>query len=85
MVAIVCVDDSGGIILLLAPPGTEDELIAAGADQCVSADVAYKTVLSATYRPIESILIAGVIYLFITTVLSNIMERMETRLRYSEA
>lgn len=45
----------------------------------------YKTVLSATYRPIESILIAGVIYLFITTVLSNIMERMETRLRYSEA
>lgn len=45
----------------------------------------YKTVLSATYRPIESILIAGVIYLFITTVLSNVMDRMETRLRYSEA
>ena len=36
-------------ILLLAPPGTEDELIATGADQCVSADVAYKTVLSAAF------------------------------------
>lgn len=36
-------------ILLLAPPGTEDELIATGADQCVSAGVAYKTVLSAAF------------------------------------
>ena len=45
----------------------------------------YRTVLSATYRPIESILIAGVIYLFLTTVLTLFMDRMEARLRYSEA
>ena len=36
-------------ILLLAPSGTEDELIAAGADQCVSADAAHKVVLSAAF------------------------------------
>ena len=45
----------------------------------------YRTVLSATYRPIESILIAGAIYLFITTVLSLLLGRAEQRLRLSEA
>lgn len=36
-------------VLLLAPAGTEDELIAAGADQCVPAGAAHKTVLSAAF------------------------------------
>ncbi len=45
----------------------------------------YRTVLSATYRPIESILIAGMIYLLLTTVLTEIMNRFEARLRVGEA
>ena len=45
----------------------------------------YRTVLSATYRPVESILIAGAIYLFLTTVLTYIMDRFEMNLKRSEA
>ena len=36
-------------ILLLAPAGMEGQLIAAGADQCVPADAAHKTVLSTAF------------------------------------
>ena len=45
----------------------------------------YRTVLSATYRPVESILIAGAIYLFLTTVLTYIMDRFEMNLKRGEA
>ena len=41
----------------------------------------YKTVLAASYRPVESILIAGVIYLFVTTVLSAFVSRAEVRMQ----
>lgn len=44
----------------------------------------YRTVLSATYRPIESIIIAGIIYLMLTTVLTWVMDRFEARMRRSE-
>lgn len=45
----------------------------------------YRTVLSATYRPVESILIAGAIYLLLTTVLTYIMDRFEMNMKRSEA
>ena len=45
----------------------------------------YRTVLSATYRPVESILIAGAIYLLLTTVLTYIMDRFEIKMKRSEA
>ena len=45
----------------------------------------YRTVLSATYRPVESILIAGAIYLLLTTVLTYIMDRFEINMKRSEA
>ena len=41
----------------------------------------YRTVLAATYRPIEAIVIAGMIYLLVTTVLSQIVELAEWRMR----
>ena len=44
----------------------------------------YKTVLAATYIPIESILIAGMIYLLVTTVLSQVVNVMEWRMRLAE-
>ena len=44
----------------------------------------YRTVLSATYRPIESIIIAGIIYLMLTTVLTWVMDRFEARMRRIE-
>lgn len=44
----------------------------------------YKTVLSATYRPVESIVIAGLIYLLVTTVLSQIMKYAEWRMNKNE-
>ena len=44
----------------------------------------YKTVLAATYVPIESIVIAGLIYLLVTTVLSQAVNMMEWRLKVSE-
>lgn len=44
----------------------------------------YKTVLSATYRPVESIVIAGVIYLFVTTVLNQIISFAEWRMNRNE-
>lgn len=44
----------------------------------------YRTVLSATYRPIESIIIAGIIYLMLTTVLTWVMDRFEARMRRNE-
>lgn len=44
----------------------------------------YKTISSATFRPIESILIAGVIYLLVTTVLGKIMEFVEWRMNRNE-
>ena len=45
----------------------------------------YRTVLSATYRPVESILIAGAIYLLLTTILTYIMDRFEMNMKRSEA
>lgn len=44
----------------------------------------YRTVLAATYRPIEAIVIAGMIYLLVTTVLSQIVELAEWRMRKNE-
>lgn len=44
----------------------------------------YKTVLSATYRPVESIIIAGAIYLLVTTVLNQIMSYAEWRMNKNE-
>lgn len=44
----------------------------------------YKTVLSATYRPVESIVIAGLVYLLVTTVLSQIMKYAEWRMNKNE-
>ncbi len=44
----------------------------------------YKTVLAATYVPIEPIVIAGLIYLLVTTVLSQAVNMMEYRMRLSE-
>ena len=45
----------------------------------------YKTVLAASYRPVESILIAGVIYLFVTTVLSMFVSRAEVKMQHGYA
>ena len=51
--ALLCLDWMRKVsytpILLLAPVGTEDELIAAGADQCVPTNATHKTVLSAAF------------------------------------
>lgn len=44
----------------------------------------YKTVLSATYRPVESIVIAGMIYLLVTSVLGQLMKYAEWRMRKNE-
>lgn len=44
----------------------------------------YKTVLSATYRPVESIIIAGFIYLLVTSVLNQFMQYAEWRLNANE-
>ena len=44
----------------------------------------YKTVLAATYIPIESIIIAGLIYLLVTTVLSQAVNVMEWKMRLAE-
>lgn len=44
----------------------------------------YKTVQSATFLAIESLLIAGVIYLFVTTVLTWVLNLFERRLQRSE-
>lgn len=44
----------------------------------------YKTVLSATYRPVESIVIAGAIYLLVTSVLNQIMSFAEWRMNKNE-
>lgn len=44
----------------------------------------YKTVASATFRQVESILIAGLIYLLVTTVLSQALKYAEWRLNQSE-
>lgn len=44
----------------------------------------YKTVLSATYRPVESIIIAGVIYLMVTTVLGQLLKYAEWRMNRNE-
>ncbi|MCC8059789.1 MAG: amino acid ABC transporter permease [Clostridiales bacterium] len=44
----------------------------------------YKTVASATFRQVESILIAGLIYLLVTTVLSQALKYAEWRLSQSE-
>lgn len=43
----------------------------------------YKTVLAATYRPVESIVIAGVIYLMVTTVLGWIVDYAEHRMQHN--
>lgn len=40
----------------------------------------YKTISAATFRPVESILIAGIIYLMVTTVLGKVMEFAEWRM-----
>lgn len=44
----------------------------------------YKTVSSATFRQVESIIIAGVIYLLVTTVLGKIMSYVEWRMNRNE-
>ncbi len=44
----------------------------------------YKTVASATFRQIESIIIAGLIYLLVTTVLGKIMQYAEWRMSRHE-
>lgn len=44
----------------------------------------YKTVASATFRQVESILIAGLIYLFVTTVLGKMMQYAEWRMKKNE-
>lgn len=44
----------------------------------------YKTVASATFRQVESIIIAGVIYLLVTTILSRIMAYAEWRMKQNE-
>ena len=44
----------------------------------------YKTVASATFRQVESIIIAGLIYLLVTTVLGRILALAEWRLNANE-
>lgn len=44
----------------------------------------YKTVASATFRQVESIIIAGIIYLLVTTILSRIMAYAEWRMKQNE-
>ena len=44
----------------------------------------YKTVLAATYIPIESIIIAGLIYLLVTTGLSQAVNVMQWKMRLAE-
>jgi ABC-type amino acid transport system permease subunit len=44
----------------------------------------YKTVASATFRQVESIIIAGLIYLLVTTVLSKIVQYAEWRMNQNE-
>lgn len=44
----------------------------------------YKTVASATFRQIESVIIAGCIYLLVTTVLGKAMEYVEWRMNRNE-
>lgn len=44
----------------------------------------YKTVASATFRQVESIIIAGLIYLLVTTVLGKIMQYVEWRMNQNE-
>ena len=44
----------------------------------------YKTVLAATYIPIEAIIIARLIYLLVTTVLSQAVNVMEWKMRLAE-
>lgn len=44
----------------------------------------YKTVSSATFRQVESIIIAGCIYLLVTTVLGKIMEYVEWRMNRND-
>lgn len=44
----------------------------------------YKTVASATFRQVESIIIAGMIYLLLTTVLGKMMEYAEWRMNRNE-
>ena len=44
----------------------------------------YKTVMAATYRPVESIVIAGLIYLLLTTALSQILSFAEWRMNGNE-
>ena len=45
----------------------------------------YKTVLAASYRPVESIIIAGVIYLFVTTILGTFVSRAEAKMQHGYA
>jgi len=44
----------------------------------------YKTVASATFRQVESIVIAGLIYLLVTTVLGKILSLVEWRMKANE-
>lgn len=44
----------------------------------------YKTISSATFRPVEALMIAGIIYLLVTTVLGKIMEYAEWRMNRNE-
>ena len=44
----------------------------------------YKTVSSATFRQVESIIIAGCIYLLVTTVLGKILEFVEWRMNRND-
>ena len=44
----------------------------------------YKTVSSATFRQVESIIIAGCIYLLVTTVLGKILEYVEWRMNRND-
>ena len=44
----------------------------------------YKTVASATFRQVESIIIAGLIYLLVTTVLGRILALVEWRMNANE-
>lgn len=44
----------------------------------------YKTVASATFRQVESIIIAGIIYLLVTAILGRIMAYAEWRMKQNE-
>ena len=43
----------------------------------------YKTVSAATFRPIEALAISGIIYLFVTTLFTELIRRAERHMAVS--